>query len=170
VDAGRTELPAVTGNGARDRPGTARRGGRAGRRQPGLGVMLPSGLAEPLGWVFEVETPTGRHRGVTVRKPFIDPDKQTPNAGPGPAPLGGPAPGTGGRPAAPLSGVIPLARLEDRVAAVLPAGSLVRVTCSPRRELLRSAGLVQPLNVLICRSFAGKPAGPEGGSGPAARA
>jgi len=66
--------------------------------------------------------------------------------------------------------VSPLAGLEDRVAAVLPAGSLVTVTCSPGRELLRSAGLVQPLNVLICRSFAGRPAGPEGGSRPVARA
>lgn len=34
--------------------------------------------AEGLGQVFEVETPTGRHRGVTVRKPFIDPDKEIP--------------------------------------------------------------------------------------------
>ena len=58
-------------------------------------------------------------------------------------------------PAAPRFGVIPLAGIEDRVAAVLPAGSLVTVTCSPRQELLRSAALVQPLNVLIWRSFAG---------------
>jgi len=41
-------------------------------------AMLPAGLAEPLGQEFEVETPTGRHRGVTVRKPFIDPDKEIP--------------------------------------------------------------------------------------------
>ena len=41
-------------------------------------AMLPTGLAEPLGQEFEVETPTGRHRGVTVRKPFIDPDKEIP--------------------------------------------------------------------------------------------
>jgi glycine cleavage system aminomethyltransferase T len=41
-------------------------------------AMLPAGLAEPLGQEFEVETPTGRHRGVTARKPFIDPDKEIP--------------------------------------------------------------------------------------------
>jgi glycine cleavage system aminomethyltransferase T len=41
-------------------------------------AMLPAGLAEPLGQEFEVETPTGRYRGVTVRKPFIDPDKEIP--------------------------------------------------------------------------------------------
>ena len=41
-------------------------------------AMLPTGLAEPLGQEFAVETPTGRHRGVTVRKPFIDPDKEIP--------------------------------------------------------------------------------------------
>jgi glycine cleavage system aminomethyltransferase T len=41
-------------------------------------LSLPTGLAEPLGQEFEVETPTGRHHGVTVRKPFIDPGKQTP--------------------------------------------------------------------------------------------
>jgi aminomethyltransferase len=41
-------------------------------------AMLPIGLAEPLGQEFNVETPTGRHRGVTVRKPFIDPDKEIP--------------------------------------------------------------------------------------------
>ena len=41
-------------------------------------AMLPIGRAEPLGQEFEVETPAGRHRGVTVRKPFIDPDKETP--------------------------------------------------------------------------------------------
>jgi aminomethyltransferase len=41
-------------------------------------AMLPAGLAEPLGQEFEVETRTGRHRGVTVRKPFIDPDKEIP--------------------------------------------------------------------------------------------
>jgi glycine cleavage system aminomethyltransferase T len=41
-------------------------------------AMLPAGLAEPLGQEFEVETPTGRHRGVTVRKPFIDLDKEIP--------------------------------------------------------------------------------------------
>jgi glycine cleavage system aminomethyltransferase T len=41
-------------------------------------AMLPAGLAEPLGQEFEVETPTGRHRGVTVPKPFIDPDKEIP--------------------------------------------------------------------------------------------
>jgi hypothetical protein len=40
--------------------------------------MLPIVLAEPLGQEFEVETPTGRHRGVTVPKPFIDPGKQIP--------------------------------------------------------------------------------------------
>jgi hypothetical protein len=77
----------------------------------------------------------------------------------------GPGPGTAGLHAAPLFRVIPLAGIEDRVAAVLPAGSLVTVTCSPRREFLRSAGLVQPLNVLIWRAFAAKSAGPEGGSG-----
>jgi glycine cleavage system aminomethyltransferase T len=41
-------------------------------------AMLPTGLAEPVGRELEVETPTGRHRGVTVRKPFIDPDKEIP--------------------------------------------------------------------------------------------
>jgi glycine cleavage system aminomethyltransferase T len=41
-------------------------------------AMLPAGLAEPLGQEFEVETPTGRRRGVTVRKPFIDPEKEIP--------------------------------------------------------------------------------------------
>src|SRR6266566_6552215 len=41
-------------------------------------AMLPAGLAEPLGQEFEVATPAGRHRGVTVRKPFIDPDKDIP--------------------------------------------------------------------------------------------
>jgi len=41
-------------------------------------AMLPAGLAEPLGQEFEVATPAGRHRGVTVRKPFIDPDKEIP--------------------------------------------------------------------------------------------
>jgi hypothetical protein len=40
--------------------------------------MLPIVLAEPLGQEFEVETPTGRHRGITVPKPFIDPGKQIP--------------------------------------------------------------------------------------------
>ena len=40
--------------------------------------MLPIGLAEPLGKEFEVETPSGCHRGVTVRKPFIYPDKEIP--------------------------------------------------------------------------------------------
>ena len=41
-------------------------------------AMLPIQLAEPLGQEFEVETATGRHRGITVPKPFIDPGKQTP--------------------------------------------------------------------------------------------
>ena len=41
-------------------------------------VMLPIGLAEPLGQEVEVETPTGRHRAVTVRKPFVDPGKEIP--------------------------------------------------------------------------------------------
>jgi glycine cleavage system aminomethyltransferase T len=41
-------------------------------------AMLPAGLAEPLGHEFAVETPTGSPRGVTVRKPFIDPDKEIP--------------------------------------------------------------------------------------------
>ncbi|MGH9303924.1 MAG: glycine cleavage T C-terminal barrel domain-containing protein [Acidimicrobiales bacterium] len=41
-------------------------------------AMLPIGLAEPLGKEVEVETPTGRHRGVTVRKPFVDPGKEIP--------------------------------------------------------------------------------------------
>jgi glycine cleavage system aminomethyltransferase T len=34
-------------------------------------AMLPAGLAEPLGQVLEVETPTGRYRGVTVRPRFF---------------------------------------------------------------------------------------------------
>jgi hypothetical protein len=38
---------------------------------------------------------------------------------------------------------------------MLPAGPLVTVTCSPRLELLRLTGLVQPLNVVICHSLAG---------------
>ena len=41
-------------------------------------AMLPIQLAEPLGQEFEVETPTGRHRSITVPKPFIDPGKQIP--------------------------------------------------------------------------------------------
>jgi len=31
-----------------------------------------------LGQEFDVDTPAGRHRGVTVPKPFIDPGKQIP--------------------------------------------------------------------------------------------
>jgi glycine cleavage system aminomethyltransferase T len=41
-------------------------------------AMLPIQLAEPLGQELEVETTTGRHRGITVPKPFIDPGKQIP--------------------------------------------------------------------------------------------
>jgi len=41
-------------------------------------AMLPVGLAEPLGQEFDVQTPAGRRRGVTVRKPFIDPGKDIP--------------------------------------------------------------------------------------------
>jgi glycine cleavage system aminomethyltransferase T len=41
-------------------------------------AMLPIELAEPLGQEFEVETTTGRHRGMTVPKPFIDPGKEIP--------------------------------------------------------------------------------------------
>ena len=41
-------------------------------------AMLPIQLAAPLGQELEVETATGRHRGITVPKPFIDPGKQTP--------------------------------------------------------------------------------------------
>lgn len=41
-------------------------------------AMLPIGLAEPLGREFEVETPTGRQRATTVRKPFVDPAKEIP--------------------------------------------------------------------------------------------
>jgi glycine cleavage system aminomethyltransferase T len=41
-------------------------------------AMLPIRFAEPLGQEIEVETPTGHHRGVTMPKPFIDPDKETP--------------------------------------------------------------------------------------------
>lgn len=41
-------------------------------------AMLPIGLAEPLVQEVEVETPTGRHRAVTVRKPFVDPGKEIP--------------------------------------------------------------------------------------------
>jgi glycine cleavage system aminomethyltransferase T len=41
-------------------------------------AMLPIQLAEPLGQEFEVETTTGRHRGMTVPKPFIDPGKEIP--------------------------------------------------------------------------------------------
>jgi glycine cleavage system aminomethyltransferase T len=49
------------------------------RLQANIGyAMLPTGLAEPLGQEFEVETPTGRQRGVTVRKPFIDPEREIP--------------------------------------------------------------------------------------------
>jgi hypothetical protein len=40
--------------------------------------MLPIELAEPLGHEFDIETPAGCHRGVTVPKPFIDPGKQIP--------------------------------------------------------------------------------------------
>jgi hypothetical protein len=40
--------------------------------------MLPAGLAEPLGQEFDIQTPAGRHRGLSVRKPFIDPGKQIP--------------------------------------------------------------------------------------------
>ncbi|PZS39438.1 MAG: hypothetical protein DLM62_08265 [Pseudonocardiales bacterium] len=50
-----------------------------------------------------------------------------------PTPPGGPGPGTAGLPAAPL--------FEERVAAVPPPGALMTVTCSPRQELLRLAGL-----------------------------
>jgi aminomethyltransferase len=49
------------------------------RLQKNIGyAMLPIVLAEPLGQEFEVETPTGRHRSITVPKPFIDPGKQIP--------------------------------------------------------------------------------------------
>jgi glycine cleavage system aminomethyltransferase T len=49
------------------------------RLQKNIGyAMLPIALAEPLGQEFQVETPTGRYRGVTVPKPFIDPGKHTP--------------------------------------------------------------------------------------------
>jgi aminomethyltransferase len=49
------------------------------RLQANIGyAMLPAGLTEPLGQEFDIQTRTGRHRGVTVRKPFIDPDKETP--------------------------------------------------------------------------------------------
>ena len=41
-------------------------------------AMLPIELAEPLGHEFDIETPAGCHRGVTVPKPFIDPGKQIP--------------------------------------------------------------------------------------------
>jgi hypothetical protein len=51
--------------------------------------------------------------------------------------------------------VIPLAGIEDRVVAVLPPGALMTVTRPPRPKLLRLAGVVQPLNVVICHSFAG---------------
>jgi hypothetical protein len=40
--------------------------------------MLPIGLAEPLGQECDVQTPAGRHRRITVPKPFIDPGKQIP--------------------------------------------------------------------------------------------
>ena len=54
------------------------------------------------------------------------------------------------------------------MAAVLPAGSLVTVACSPWGEFLRLAELVQPLNVVICRSLTGRPARAEGDQGPTA--
>ena len=38
---------------------------------------------------------------------------------------------------APLFGVIPPGGIEERVVAVLPARSLVPVTCLPRGEFLR---------------------------------
>jgi aminomethyltransferase len=41
-------------------------------------AMVPIAFAEPLGQEFEVETQHGRFRGVTVRKPFIDPAKEIP--------------------------------------------------------------------------------------------
>ena len=59
----------------------AEKAGTLDRQDMGAPVQddgQPAGLAEPLGQEFEVETPTGRHRGVTVRKPFIDPDKEIP--------------------------------------------------------------------------------------------
>jgi aminomethyltransferase len=61
-------------------------------------AMLPIALAEPVGQEFDVETPTGRHRGVSVRKPFIDPDKRDPQAVTRPAPPGGHGLGTADRP------------------------------------------------------------------------
>ena len=71
----------------------------------------------------------------------------------------GPGPGPGCR--RPARGaalrVIPLAGIEERVAAVLPAGSLVTVTRPPRPKLLLLAGVVQPLNAVICHSFTGRP-------------
>lgn len=49
------------------------------RLQKNIGyVMLPSGLAEQLHQEFEVETASGRYRGITVRKPFVDPNKEIP--------------------------------------------------------------------------------------------
>jgi glycine cleavage system aminomethyltransferase T len=49
------------------------------RLQKNIGyAMLPIELAETLGQEFEVETPTGRQRGITVPKPSIDPGKQIP--------------------------------------------------------------------------------------------
>jgi aminomethyltransferase len=41
-------------------------------------AMLPIDLAEPLGRELLVETPGGRQRGLTVPKPFIDPNKDIP--------------------------------------------------------------------------------------------
>jgi aminomethyltransferase len=41
-------------------------------------AMLPIEYAEPLGQEFQVETQHGRYRGVTVEKPFIDPNKEIP--------------------------------------------------------------------------------------------
>ena len=41
-------------------------------------AMLPIEHAEPLGQEFQVETQHGRFRGVTVEKPFIDPNKEIP--------------------------------------------------------------------------------------------
>jgi hypothetical protein len=76
-------------------------------------AMLPAGLAEPLGQVTEVETPTGHHRGVTVRKPFIDPNNEIPSSDRTyPARRAWPA--TAGLPAAPFCGVMPLAGIKER--------------------------------------------------------
>ena len=73
----------------------------------------------------------------------------------GPAPPGGP----GREPplrGADLRGDTPLGGIEERVLAVLPARSLVTVTCC-RGGVLALAEIVAALNVGICHSFTGRP-------------